>query len=153
MAQIGAGNIAFSGAATFGFATFTDCPPNPRRTIAVLTPGWTDSFPSFSVSETDVVTFDAARLLAPATQDDPAETISTIVSFLLAVDDLRTATDADVSSRTQGIATIEGSTVSQRFGNWQPGVAIRYRATALVTTTAGNELALVGFINVRLPPD
>lgn len=120
--------------------------PNPRRTIVVKTPTWTDTFPTMSVGESDVLTFDLVRLLRPD------ETIAAIDRFDLTSIGPDGITDASPDARATGVASISDTQISQRFGNWQAGVLwIKYLVTAEVTTQIGTPIAVRGYLSVRQP--
>jgi hypothetical protein len=122
--------------------------PNPRRTIVLKTSDWLDSFPSLTVDQGDVLTFDLVRLLGTG------ETIASIESFALTVQRPDGATDTNLAGRMAGIASISGTTVSQRFDNFQPDVPwIKYLVTADVFTSMGNPLSVSGYLSIWQRPN
>lgn len=118
--------------------------PNPRRTITLKTANWLDTFPDMSTDEEDALTFDLVRLL----QDD--ERIASIDGFDLVLLGPSGVSDPSPSSRLAGIASIAGTQVSQRFGNWQASVPwIKYLVVAKVTTTRDGPILVKGYLSVR----
>jgi len=122
--------------------------PDDARTITLKTPYWLDAFPSLTVDQSGVCTFDLVRLLSAG------ETITGIESFSLVVERPDGVTDPDTTARAAGTPAISGTKVSQRFGNWQPSVAwIKYLVTAVVITSAGNTRSVSGYQAVWQHPN
>lgn len=121
--------------------------PNPRRTIDANNCGFVGTFTPYWSTEDDVATFELAFILASN------ETIVSITEFDLTPEGPTGVTDSDPSARILGTATITGTQVSQRFGNWQPGIAqITYRVNMTCVTSLGNTLSVYAYVNVNAPP-
>jgi len=118
--------------------------PNPRRRIGATCVGWNGAFPTFSLDDDDVVTFDLKKLLVAG------ETIASVDRFDLTVSDVAgNGHDATPASRTLGVAAVSGTMVSQRFGDWPETDWIEYTAELGVTTSMSNSFVVSADVNVR----
>jgi hypothetical protein len=124
--------------------------PNPRRTIYIepecqlplvgtFTPYWS--------TEDDVATFDLTFILATG------ETVTNITEFDLTPEGPGSVTDPTPADRILGTATITGTQVSQRFGNWQQDIVqILYRVNMTCLTSFDNTISVYAYVWVNQPP-
>jgi hypothetical protein len=124
--------------------------PNPRRTITPELVGWAgETFEDISDLDDDVFAFDLIDLLGAAFASYAAETIASVVSFDATVSDPNYATDGNALARALGSPSIIGTIVSQQFGNWVPGLTIRYRIMAAVLTSRGDRISCWSYVTVK----
>jgi hypothetical protein len=124
--------------------------PSTSRRIVQMTETWRDSFPAFSALEDGPITFDLTRLLAPTNAPYAAEQIASVEAFSLTAISPDGVTDEDTAARIDGVASIQGPLITQRFGNWQADVPfIKYLVTAITTTTAGSTKVCKAYLPVR----
>lgn len=122
-------------------------PPNPRRTLDANTCGLVGNFTPYWSTEDDGATFELAFILATG------ETMTEITEFDLTPEGPSGVTDPDPSARILGTATITGTQVSQRFGNWQADInQILYRVNMSCVTSLGNTLSVYAYVYVNAPP-
>jgi hypothetical protein len=126
---------------------FPPVEPNPRRTLDANACGLVGTFPQYWSTESDAATFELAFILGEG------ETITSITEFALTPEGPGTVTDPDPDARIQGIASVDGTQVSQRFGNWQTGISqILYRVDMSCVTSFGNTLSVYAYVYVNAPP-
>jgi hypothetical protein len=124
--------------------------PSARRTITPELVGWAgESFEDISDLDDDVFAFDLIDLLGAVFGPYVAETIASVASFDATVSDPNYATDGNASARALGSTSIIGTIVSQQFGNWVPGLTIRYRLMARVRTSRGDLITIWSYVTVK----
>jgi len=145
--MISAGTIeAFAFFGGFVLANQTS-PPNSRRLLRVVSPGYAGVFAAYTADTDDVAGFDLSGWLDSLGND--GESLAS-VSFVLVP--IGPASDAAPATRILGGYTIVGKTVGVRLGAWQPSIPyLMYRLQAIAETSLSNQIEFWAYVPVNAP--